>query len=247
MPGIAFSLGKQRAAQRRGFEARLLPRAPGANCALKDSVSPSISEEISAPASRLGERPAHGGDSDPRPPTPALAVLSHPPRRPPALATPTHPPRSPHPRPPRRPPPSPSPPTLPDAPPRPPRRPPRPPARTRPDQPVPNRYPPPARRSPPSGPAAGPASPRARAPRPAAPAGPAPPPAAAVSQWPRRLSPLVAGSAPRPPTALPTGRRCHGNRACTLCACPAAPRPAHAACGNLRGKAAARGAGPGGA
>lgn len=87
-----------------------------------------------------------------------------------------------------------------------------------------NRYPP-ACRSPPSGPAAGPASPRAgrRAPllRPAR----------------RRcLRPPDAQLRAAPARHLPSGRRYHGNRARALCACSAraAPRPTQTAGAFLR-------------
>lgn len=79
------------------------------------------------------------------------------------------------------------------------------------------------------------------------PAGRAPRPAAQASRRrsgrPRALGGRAAasarrspGSAPRPPAALPSGRRCHGNRARALCACPAraAPRPTQSAGAFLR-------------
>lgn len=206
----------------------------------------------SVPVSRPWGRRGHGGDSDPR--GGGGVGQRRDPGRPPALLFPltsAHP-EQPHPSP--RVLPTPAPPAR-YSPLRPHLRPPRAPrAPPRPAAPSPNRYLPPARRSPPSGPAAGPASPRARAPRPAAQACPAPPPAATGSRWTRRrLSLPVAGSAPRPPAALPSGRRCHGNRARALCACPAAPRPGprslrEPSCGNAAvGGEGRRRAGPGGA
>ena len=70
--------------------------------------------------------------------------------------------------------------------------------------------------------------PTGRAPRPAAQACPAPPPAG------RGLS--MSPPPPQPAGRPPLGRRCHGNRALTLCACPAraAPRPTQTAGAFLR-------------
>lgn len=87
--------------------------------------------------------------------------------------------------------------------------------------------------------------PTGRAPRPAAQACPAPPPAG------RGLS--VSPPQPQPACRPPLGRRCHGNRALLLCACPAraAPRPTQTAgaflreCRDPTGGVRRGGAGPG--
>lgn len=87
--------------------------------------------------------------------------------------------------------------------------------------------------------------PTGRAPRPAAQTCPAPPPAG------RGLS--VSPPPPQPACRPPLGRRCHGNRALLLCACPAraAPRPTQTAgaflreCRDPTGGVRRGGAGPG--